>query len=34
VRFTGNELSNGRVLEDGVFVAVSVNTQNPSFRPV
>jgi hypothetical protein len=34
VRFTGNGLSNGRVLEDGVFVAVSVNTQNPSFRPV
>jgi anti-sigma factor RsiW len=34
VRLTGHELSNGRVLEDGVYVAVSVNTQNTSFRPV
>jgi predicted anti-sigma-YlaC factor YlaD len=34
VRFTGHEVPGGRVLEDGVFVAVSVNTQNPSFRPV
>ena len=34
VRFTGHELSNGRALEDGVYVAVSVNTQSPSFRPV
>jgi hypothetical protein len=34
VRFTGHELPDGRVLEDGVFVAVSVNTQSPSFRPV
>jgi len=34
VRLTGHELSNGRVLEDGVYVAVSVTTQNPGFRPV
>jgi predicted anti-sigma-YlaC factor YlaD len=34
VRFTGHEVSDGRVLEDGIFVAVSVNTQSPSFRPV
>ena len=34
VRFTGHELSNGRVLEDGVYIAVSVNTQSLSFRPV
>ncbi len=34
VRFTGDALSNGRALEDGVYVAVSVNTQSSSFRPV
>lgn len=34
VRFAGLEVSNGHVLEDGVFVAVSLNSRYPSFRPI
>lgn len=34
VHYAGREVSDGRVLEDGVFVAVSVNAQYHSFRPV
>ncbi|MGH7621538.1 MAG: hypothetical protein ACREMU_04290, partial [Gemmatimonadaceae bacterium] len=34
VRLAGREAPNGAVLEDGVFIAVSVNSQYVSFQPV
>jgi predicted anti-sigma-YlaC factor YlaD len=34
VRPAGSEVGDGQVLEDGLFVAVSVNSQHESFQPV
>jgi hypothetical protein len=34
VRFAGREAPNGSVLEDGLFVAVSVNSEHETFQPV